>query len=275
MTVKIDFVKMHGAGNDFIMIEDIDDRVEASPGLIASLCEFHRGIGADGLIFLRKSREADFLMKYYNRDGGEADMCGNGARCTALFAREKGIAGSSMAFETKAGIVKADVLDDGVRIGIARVSGLKLYVKCEQAEFETHFVKAGVPHAVLLSDDAASHPKEEFLCVASAIRSDPVFMPEGANVNLVTVTASDTLAYRTYERGVEAETLACGTGAVAAAVIAAHLNLADPPVTCETSGGDDLVVDFRITDDGAENCSLKGPAVVTFKGSFRLPDYLE
>lgn len=269
----IDFVKMHGAGNDFIMIDDMAERFEPNAGAIAALCAHHRGIGADGLILLRPAAEGQFSMRYYNSDGGEAAMCGNGARCAALFAYRRGLVRRKMKFETGSGAVGAEVRGDVVAVDIEGVKGLRLRILLEDAGVEAHFAVAGVPHTVILVPDARAYTAERFLSLARSVRHDPAFQPAGANVNLVTVHRPDRLTYRTYERGLERETLACGTGAVASAVIAAHLELTKPPVGCETSGGDTLEVNFDRVEGGATNCRLVGPAVVSFSGSFTPADY--
>jgi diaminopimelate epimerase len=217
------FVKMQGAGNDFIMILDLENRFDTSPELIASMCAPHRGVGADGLIVVRPSGDADFRMHYFNRDGGEADMCGNGARCAALLAFRSGIAGRSMAFETRSGTVRAEIIGDQVCIGIGDVKKLALSIHLDRAGIDVHFALSGVPHAVCITEKAGECPEADFLRLARSVRHDPAFAPNGANFNLVTVQGDHELIYRTYERGVEAETLACGTGAVAAAVITSHL----------------------------------------------------
>jgi diaminopimelate epimerase len=270
---RIDFTKMHGAGNDFIMIDDMEERFEPNADTVAALCAQHRGIGADGLILLRPAANGRFRMRYYNSDGSEAAMCGNGARCAALFAYRRGIARREMEFETGSGIVRAEIRGEIVAVDIDEVNGLRLHISLDDAGVEAHFAVAGVPHTVILVMDARNYATERFLALARSVRHDPAFQPAGTNVNLVTVHRPDRLTYRTYERGLERETLACGTGAVASAVIATHIGLAEPPVACETSGGDTLEVTFDRIDRGATNCRLVGPAVVSFTGSFSLAEY--
>ena len=273
MRDDFDFTKMHGAGNDFIMIDDSAAEFDISGSIIASLCAFHTGIGADGLILLRPSGKADFTMRYFNRDGSEAGMCGNGARCAAMFAFSKGIAGEEMVFETGSGLVQGRILEDGVRIGISGVSGLRTGIALPGSGLEVAYAKCGVPHAVLIAENVRDIPRDDFLRTAVSVRRDPCFLPEGVNFNMVSIHGKDRIAYRTYERGVEDETLACGTGAVSIAVITARMGYTSSPVTCETSGGDRLVVEFTPTEDGAERCFLKGPAAVVFQGQFRLSDF--
>ena len=272
MKGTVAFVKMHGAGNDFIMVNDLDRRLDLPRELIASLCAFHTGVGSDGLIVIRPSERAQFKMIYYNRDGGEADMCGNGARCAALFAYESDMVDTSMVFETGAGLVEAEIRENGVGIKTGDVHGLKLGLRVGGTD--VHFAVSGVPHAVILTGDAKGYPRDDFMLLARSVRWDPTFGPDGTNVNLVSVIREDTIAFRTYERGVEDETLSCGTGALASSVVTAHLELSGTSVICETSGGDILEVTFDKVDDGARNCSLTGPVVVTFRGSFRIDDYV-
>ena len=269
---EVEFTKMHGAGNDFIMIDDMKCVFADDPGLTIALCEFHRGIGADGMILLRPSVETDFTMKYFNSDGSEAEMCGNGARCTAMFALERGIAGKKMTFSTGAGPISAEVTGDLVRIALEPVHGLLLGLDLPEG-ISAGFAISGVPHAAIMIDDAREWSAEKFLKTARAIRSAPLFEPSGTNVNIVTIESAHKLVYRTYERGVEAETLACGTGAVGVSVIAAHMGLVSSPVSCETSGGDILETSFELTEDGASGCTLSGPAKISFRGAVDLDWY--
>jgi diaminopimelate epimerase len=267
MNGEIAFVKMHGAGNDFIMIDDRARRLDLSRETIAVLCARRRGVGADGLILIRPSTAADFTMHYYNSDGGEADLCGNGARCAAAFAHAEGIAGRSMRFETGSGVVDAEVLAVGVRVGIGDVHDLRLNVELEALDFIAHYGVCGVPHAVILESGFGSLPVDEFARIARVVRRDPVFGAAGANVNAVLIRSPKRFFYRTYERGVEEETLACGTGAVVASVVLAHLGRVTPPVQCETSGGDTLEVDFALRERGATQCQLTGPVAVAYRGT--------
>ncbi len=225
---------MHGAGNDFIMIDDRDARRALSREAIAALCSRRRGVGADGLILIRAAKTVDFAMRYYNSDGGEADMCGNGARCAAAFAFDAGIAGRAMSFETRSGIVGAEMMDKGVRVSIGDVRALKLDMRISSTGRPVHYGVCGVPHAVIVVEDVRELAHEEFVRFAAPVRKDPAFGEAGANVNIVSVSDRGRCAYRTFERGVEDETDACGTGAVVIAAILAHLGLADPPIRCTT-----------------------------------------
>ncbi len=270
---ELEFTKMHGAGNDFIMIDDMKRVLKETAELITALCEFHRGIGADGIILLRPAEGTDFTMKYFNSDGSEAEMCGNGARCAALFALDRGIADRTMTFSTGGGPVSAEVEGDRVKIGLGPVHGLRLGIDLPES-LTVGFAVSGVPHAAIMVDNARDWERDRFVETARAIRFDPIFDPAGTNVNIVTVDSPQRLIYRTYERGVEEETLACGTGALGVSVIAAHLGLVTPPVTCETSGGDLLETFFKLTGSGAEGCTLTGPARIAFRGVADLTTYL-
>ncbi|MBN2184581.1 MAG: diaminopimelate epimerase [Candidatus Krumholzibacteriota bacterium] len=267
------FVKMHGAGNDFVMINDPELRFKASSRLISALCRDHTGIGADGLILIRHDEENDFRMRYFNKDGGEAEMCGNGARCAAMFAYMNRITGKKMSFSTGAGTVKAEILEKEIRIGLGEVNGYIENLELEDSAEKTGFAICGVPHAAMLTDDTKSWEENRFLALARSVRYDPALAPEGANFNLVSIVDKHSLVYRTYERGVESETLACGTGAAAVSVITSKMGLTASPVRCETSGGGLLQVEFTLNEDGASECYLTGPAVATFEGRFSISAY--
>lgn len=268
MPTEIRFRKMHGAGNDFIMIDCRDDSFAPNRSLISALCDRRRGIGADGLILLRRSENADFAMVYYNSDGGEARMCGNGARCAARFALDIGASGNRLRFETAAGPVEARIDGETVSVAVGPVTGLRTGIRIPGVEGEVDFADSGVPHAALFIEDARTRGRDMFLRTARMIRSSETFGPAGANANLVTVTGGKSLFYRTYERGVEDETQACGTGAIAVSVIAAFRGFVKPPVACETSGGDLLTVSFEPADGGGSSVVLAGPATTSFTGVF-------
>ncbi|MCK4538470.1 MAG: diaminopimelate epimerase [Candidatus Krumholzibacteria bacterium] len=270
----MEFYKMHGAGNDFVMIEDMSSELDFSTRLIESLCADHTGIGADGLIILRPSAKYDFRMRYFNKDGGEAEMCGNGARCAASFAFLKGIVSEKMVFDTKAGPVEAMMHGEDVRIGVGSVKDMRLHVPVGDAGLEVGYAVCGVPHAVLLTEDVDSWSRERFVETGRKIRNAAEFSPGGVNFNLVSVMKNDILRYRTYERGVEAETLACGTGAIALAAICSAMGITGSPLKCRTTSGDTLEVDFSPAEDGARDCFLKGPAIMSFQGVFETHIYI-
>ncbi|MCD6380147.1 diaminopimelate epimerase [bacterium] len=275
MKNRLNFSKMHGAGNDFVVIGDMEKTFSITPGLVSALCDRRFGIGADGLILIHPSEKASFKMLYFNSDGSRAGMCGNGARCAARFAFDHSIALVSFAFETDSGIIEAEVGKREVTISLGTVTDLELNLNLGSVAPEVSFAVAGVPHALLISERAGDMPHDDFLGIARFVRYDSRFNPGGTNVNLANVVNKNSLFYRTYERGVEDETLACGTGAVAISVITSHLGMTQSPVSCNTSGGDILTVSFDKTDSGAKNCFLTGPAVESFSGDCSLDYYIK
>ena len=274
MKDRVEFYKMHGAGNDFIMIEDMSSELDFSTRLIGGLCADHTGIGADGLIILRPSEEYDFRMRYFNKDGEEADMCGNGARCPASFALLQGIVSEKMVFETNAGPVEAEMHGEDVRIGVGSVKDMRLHVPVEDAGLEVGYAVCGVPHAVLLTEDVDSWSRERFMETGRKIRNAAEFSRGGVNFNLVSVMKNGILRYRTYERGVEDETLACGTGAISLAAICSAMGITGNLLKCRATSGDTLEIDFIPAGDGARDCFLKGPAIVSFQGIFETHMYI-
>src|SRR5215470_13403759 len=212
------FTKMDGAGNDFILIDNRAGDVELNRSQIARLCDRHRGIGADGVLLLENpSNRADFRMRYFNADGGEAEMCGNGARCFARFANKVTGAGDKISFETPAGVISAELAGDLVTLQMTEPTELQLSVPIQvDAEKRTiHFINSGVPHVVVSVPQIGDI---DVMREGSAIRHHQMFSPKGANVNFIEKRGADSIAVRTYERGVEDETLACGTGIVASAL---------------------------------------------------------
>jgi diaminopimelate epimerase len=263
------FSKMSGAGNDFIIIDHRIPLIPQSeqPELARRLCRRMFSVGADGLILIENSDTADFRWRFYNADGSVAEMCGNGARCAARFAFVKGIAGASMSFETQAGIIEAEVReDDTVRLRMTAPHDFRtgLPVMLDGRERSLSFVNTGVPHAVLFFDEGEELRVREW---GRFVRLHPLFQPAGTNVNFVQVLGDNTIRVRTYERGVEDETMACGTGAVASALFAALKGLAASPVAVVSSGGERLTILFDLREGpGADNVTLQGPARIIFAG---------
>ena len=265
--LPLPFAKMSGTGNDFILIDHRRPAIhpEAMADFARLVCRRRFSIGADGLILIENSDQADFGWRFFNADGSVAEMCGNGARCAARFAYMQGIAPARMRFSTLAGIIEASVADTEVSVRMTRPRDLRLDEPLEvNAESLTlHYVDTGVPHAVLLVDDAMEVDLRD---LGSRIRYHDRFAPAGTNVNVVSL-ADDGLLVRTYERGVEGETLACGTGATAAALVAACKGLVKSPVPVTTSGGDRLTILFDLDDQfRADHVYLKGPALLIYRG---------
>jgi diaminopimelate epimerase len=276
--LPLPFVKMSGAGNDFILIDHRRPFIarEAMPEFARLVCRRRFSVGADGLILIENSDQADFKWLFFNGDGSEAEMCGNGARCAARFAYMQGIAPAHhMLFETMAGIIEASVADVNVSIRMTAPQKVKLggKLRLDSETIELHSMDTGVPHVVIFVDDLEL---VDVGALGSRIRHHPDFMPAGTNVNFVQRLADGTLKMRTYERGVEGETLACGTGATATALVAALVGRASSPVEIITSGGDRLVIIFDLAaDKTAHNVFLKGPAHVIYKGELKAEALIE
>ena len=268
----IPFWKMSGAGNDFILI---DHRKPLVPvGLMAEFtrlaCRPKFGAGADGLIFIEDCEDADFRWRFFNADGSEAEMCGNGARCAARFAYMNGIAAARMRFSTLAGLIEARVADTTVTVSLTPPKDLTLNrrVAVEGREYTVHSLNTGVPHAALFLNDADELATVDVRRLGRALRHHPDFGPAGTNVNFVAV-AEGGLRVRTYERGVEDETFACGTGATAAALLAAELGLAGEPgaiTPVTTTGGVRLGVSFERGNAPYGTVRLQGPAHLIYTG---------
>jgi len=273
--MNVPFWKMHGAGNDFILINAMRETLAPATSTIAAWCRRHTGVGAEGLILLHPPRTGGhFFMQFFNPDGHEAEMCGNGARCAARLAHDLRIAPSAMMIETAAGTLHAEVLpgDGGVRLELPPPLDCQPDQLLDiegQPPLRYAFANTGVPHAVIECNDL-DHVAVDTL--GKAIRRHRDFAPRGANVNFIVVTAPGTLRIRTYERGVEAETLACGTGVAAAAVTAVLRGRVTSPVTVCTAGGDHLSVAVEVRDGVPGPVILTGPAVYTFTGTLAMDD---
>ena len=266
------FYKMNGAGNDFVVIDNRALDLPLTREQIALLCDRHRGVGADGLLAVEPAEQgADFKFRYYNADGGEAEMCGNGARCFGRFtARLLGGNPERITFETIAGTLAAEFVDDQVCIAMSDPVDLHLDAPVTIDRFEPaiHTLNTGVPHAVAFVDDLDGL---DVIKHGAATRYHTHFEPAGTNVNFVKVLADDHIAIRTYERGVEGETLACGTGMTACALIHHLLNGATSPVKVDVKGGETLEIGFipgpAQTFTGV---TLTGPADFVFDGQIEV-----
>jgi len=281
----IPFAKLSGTGNDFIIIDHRKPFISEAdqPEFARLLCRRRFSVGSDGLILIENSETADFRWKFYNGDGSRAEMCGNGARCAARFAYEKNIAPAAMRFETDAGLIEAFVLrasGELVKIRLTAPEDLRLNIPLPIGRLEQtlHFINTGVPHTVVLVNDAGMVPVADW---GREIRFHETFQPAGTNANFAQVLPDNTLMVRTYERGVEGETMACGTGAVASALVVALLEQAKPPVTVITSGGERLTIHFSLTGeendrqlDLAAGIFLEGPAHRIYEGEIG-PDALQ
>jgi diaminopimelate epimerase len=261
---SLQFYKMSASGNDFIVIDNRRHVVERDfsnmPEFVLKVCRRRHSVGADGLILIEESDNLDFVWRFYNADGSEAEMCGNGGRCAARFAFLNGIAGQRMSFGTLAGTMHAEVDDKGkVKLQLTRPTDLVLDypIRVDDKEISVSIVNTGVPHAILLTDHIDLAPVEE---LGRPVRYHKAF-PKGTNVDFVEVVDRDNVKIRTYERGVEGETYACGTGAVATGVVLKEKNLTGEVVNVWTRGGEVLRVYVN------ENVYLEGSARVIYTGT--------
>ncbi len=265
----IKFTKAVATGNDFVIIDNRGLVLKGDPARIAKkLCDRFYGVGADGLLLVEKSNVADFRMRIINSDGSEAEMCGNGSRCTALYAHAKKIALSQdMKIETIAGILNANVKGDNVRVKLTDPKDIawNLCLMIHECPYKVNLANTGVPHVVHFVNDLES---VEIKKLGPKMRYHEEFSPHGANVDFVKVTdkANNKIAVRTYERGVEDETLACGTGAVASAIISAEAEKLLSPITVETRSGEVLKVYFESHEGNFKNVYLEGKAKLVYEG---------
>ena len=258
---------MNGSGNDFILIDNRREILEVGPlpDFVRRVCARKVSVGADGLILIEPSQRVNFRWRFFNADGSEAEMCGNGGRCAARFAVLKGIAPERLSFETLAGVIEAEVEGRRVKLQMVRPTGmeLNLRVRIDKQEHRLHFINSGVPHAMEIVEDVS---RVAVVDLGRKIRFHPRFQPAGTNANFVQLIDRGHLKVRTYERGVEDETLACGTGAVASALIAAAKELADSPVAVETTGGEVLNIYFQRETEGFQRVFLEGDTRVVCEG---------
>jgi diaminopimelate epimerase len=264
----LEFTKMNGAGNDFIMIDNRSRNVKLTPEKIVKLCHRQKGIGADGIILLipASGKEADWAWEFYNSDGSIAEMCGNGARCFAKFVQKLTGAKEKVTFETLAGLVTAYYNGDNVSIRLTQPKDLKLNIRLplKNGEHIVHFINTGVPHTVMFVEDA---DKIDVKNQGAEIRYHNLFAPRGTNANFVQIKDKSFIRVRTYERGVENETLACGTGITASSLITALIHNFPSPIKVLVKSGDIMEISFTRNGDQFENVILTGPAEFVFNGT--------
>jgi diaminopimelate epimerase len=280
------FCKVNGAGNDFILIDLISKGSESfSLDEIIHLCDRRKGIGADGVLILYPAQEAGFFVDFYNADGSRGSLCGNGARCVILYAFEQGMdSDGELKFRFGDKIYRGELPAGGEPVfHLNRPSRLKkgFKIKARNSLFTAHYCDTGSPHLIVDIEDVpidnkypgrtfsdlSGFPVEE---LGRELRYHTDFAPQGVNVNFIKVTDEHNLVIRTWERGVEGETDACGTGSTAAAIIMFALGKVTPPVKLLTKSGDTLIIDFKIIDNKLENLCLTGPAEINFRGTIEL-----
>jgi len=263
----IEFYKMNGSGNDFIIIDNMKKKISSDEfrKYIPAICRRKLSVGADGVIIIEPSAIADFKWRFFNSDGSEAEMCGNGSRCAAKFAYMKNICKNKLKFETLAGIIEAEVKEDCVKVLMTTPFDLKLdyEIYIDNNKYFISSINTGVPHVVKSVKELENYDVNK---MGRKIRYHEIFQPNGTNVNFVSVINRNTLRIRTYERGVEAETLACGTGSVAAALIAYKKGFVKKPVNVENSGNETLVIYFEETENDFNKVFLEGDAKLVYEG---------
>lgn len=272
---KIRFVKMVASGNDFVVVDQRSSRSTGRARLQAlakRICDRRQGVGSDGLLVIQSSRCAEARMRIINADGSEAEMCGNGARCAALFLvrlaprRQKK---KSLKIQTQAGIIQAEVSGDTVKVRLTNPKEIKedLSVRIAGRMMRVNFINTGVPHAVVFSEGL---DKIDIKSIGRQLRNHKRFMPRGTNADFVEVKSGDSIAIRTYERGVEDETLACGTGSVAGALIFSLKSGFRGNIRVQTKSGQVLKVYFDRIRDKIRNVWLEGEARIVYKGVYNV-----
>ena len=270
---KIPFTKASGAGNDFVILDNRAGELPPDQAALARLlCDRHFGVGGDGLLILEASQKCDFLMKYYNADGSYGGMCGNGGRCMARYAFLRHLAGPTMTFEALDFLYRAEVLGEQVRLSMKDPTSLRTYLDIRVEGLPSsaiHFVDTGSPHLVVVVDTVDRIDVAEY---GRLLRHHEQFAPAGTNVNFVQMLHRTIIKIRTYERGVEAETLACGTGSVASALVTATVAGGDPPIKVGVRSGEELVVSFQRGETGITGVTLQGSAHMLFEGEIEIDD---
>jgi diaminopimelate epimerase len=261
---------MSGGGNDFIVFDNRKRVLKNNvTSLIKEICQRRISIGADGVLLLEKDSELDFTMRYFNADGGEVEMCGNGGRCIAFFATVKEIASTEMRFRSINDFHSARVVNNRVKLQMSKPKEIKLEfaINVRKKDITVNYINTGVPHVVLLLEYIE---KMNILDLGKEIRYHPRFQPHGTNVDFVQVLNKEELRIRTYERGVENETLACGTGCTAGTLISHLTKGMNTPVTCHTQGGEDLFVHYRMKEGLPSEVFLEGDVKIIYEGTLTL-----
>jgi diaminopimelate epimerase len=270
MSTSLTFYKMSGSGNDFILVDNRTNIIkpETAPELARSLCRRKVSVGADGLILIENDHEVDFRWRFFNADGSSAEMCGNGGRCVARLASMLDICGPKLSFRTGAGIIRAEVLGSRVKLQMTAPFGLLLDQELEVngQRVTAHFVNTGVPHTVFILDTPDELEKQDVVGQGRDVRYHSHYAPAGTNVNFVAQLSQRSIALRTYERGVEDETLACGTGATAVALIGVAKGMVEPPVEIHTRSGETLTIYFDAGKKLPDEVYMEGEATLIYQG---------
>ena len=266
---KIPFMKLSGAGNDFVIINNLNRVVDSTDSefmnFVTKVCQRRMSVGADGVLLVEDAEDVDFRMRYFNADGGEVETCGNGARCISKFAYLNGIVPEQMRFLTNAGIYEAEVVGEKVKVRMSDPTDIRINVplRLEDGIHNVGFANSGVPHVVFFVDDLKA---TDVFDLGQQTRYHNDFKPAGTNANFIHIHSQELIEIRTYERGVENETLACGTGSIASAIVSATLGKVKSPVSVKTASGVVLKIHFDLENDSAKNVYLEGDARVIFAG---------
>ncbi len=267
MENNIHFTKLNGSGNDFIFIDNRDLALDADEMIdfVKSVCRRGMSVGEDGVMFIEPSDRADFKWRFFNADGGVAEMCGNGGRCAVRFARHAGIGDGDVSFETIAGIIDGSIEGSIVKLRMTDAFDYRarIEVNLDGRSATLDHINTGVPHAVEFVEDAEA---AAIVRDGRLIRNHTEFAPAGANANFCQVSGPNSVILRTYERGVEDETLACGTGAVAAAILAASRGLVEPPVDVRVRSGEVLTIFFSGLGAEATDIYMRGGTRLVYEG---------
>jgi len=282
---RFSFTKMSGAGNDFILFDKkINPDIELTTQNIAKMCERHTGIGADGVLLISDLKNFAFEMNYFNADGTTGSLCGNGARCAIKYGNESGrISNNKISFLANGVEYSGQLLDDGlVKFFLDHPQKMKqnFMIKAWNQLIPASFVNSGSPHIVIKYDDVLRNPADPnsyyndldtfpVYELGREIRYHKDFAPHGTNVNFISIHDGK-VDIRSYERGVENETLSCGTGTVAAALLVFVKENFNPPIKLYQKSGDVLMVDFKIKDQKVQELSLTGPAKIIFNGEITI-----
>lgn len=266
MKTTIHFSKMVASGNDFVVVDNRKGIIRNALKFAQSVCAWHTGVGADGVLLMENSRRHDFKMRIVNSDGSEAEACGNGFRCIAKYAKEKLQFPSRFRFESLSGVVEAHVNGKHVRVQLPDPKELKLRAVIEVGGNRLHysFINTGVPHVVIFVQGLAA---VEVNHLGRLIREHEAFRPRGTNVNFVEIKSKQEIRVRTYERGVERETLACGTGSTASAILSVLMGFVRTPVRVKTRGGEVLTIDFKKKGNRIHQVMLEGEASFVYEGT--------
>ena len=263
---KIPFMKLSGAGNDFVIINNFSGIIDSTDtNFVTKLCQRRMSVGADGVLLVEKADAVNFRMRYFNADGGEVETCGNGARCISKFAYLNGIASEQMRFLTNAGIYESEIVGENVKVRMSDPTDIRLSVplQLDDGMHTVGFANSGVPHVVFFVEDLED---TEVFDLGQQTRYHDDFKPAGTNANFIRIQSPRLIDIRTYERGVEDETLACGTGSIASAVVAATLGKVESPVDVKTASGAILKIHFDVKNGEARNVYLEGDARVIYVG---------